>query len=80
MSVKNRKLVEFYAEQGATAGEQPSGGARTSAVNAEQMRRAEERMANSSDAKDAGVSDVAAADTPRATPNDTDTVRRRADG
>jgi hypothetical protein len=80
MSAKNRKLVKFYDEQGAEAGDEPPGANKTSAVNGEQMRRSEERMANTQDASDRGVSEAGAADQPRAEPREADPVRRRADG
>jgi hypothetical protein len=79
MSAKNRKLVDFYDEQGAEAGEQP-GAERTSSVNGEQMRRSEERMANTQDARDRGVSAAGAADEPHAEPREAEPVRRRKDG
>jgi hypothetical protein len=79
MSAKNRKLVDFYDEQGAEAGEQP-GAERTSSVNGEQMRRSEDRMANTQNASDRGISEAGAADQSRAEPREADPVRRRADG
>jgi hypothetical protein len=82
MSAKNRKLVDFYEEQGAEAGERPPGAGKTSSVNGEQMRRSEERMANTRDARDRGVSEVGAADQSRAEPRDAEDSRsrRREDG
>jgi len=82
MSAKNRKLIEFYDEQGAEAGDQPPRASRTSAVNGEQMRRSEERMANTRSANDRGVSEAGAADRPRTEPRAAERVRgqRREEG
>jgi hypothetical protein len=87
MSAKNRKLVEFYEEQGAERGEQPPAAAKTASVNAEQMRRAEERMTNANTststntrhAGDRGASSVGVADEPQAE-CDAGLTRQRTDG
>jgi hypothetical protein len=58
MSAKNRKLVDFYEEQGGERGDNDTTVDHTSWVNPEQMRRAEERMARAGGPADTNVSEV----------------------
>jgi hypothetical protein len=61
MSAKNRKLVDFYKEQG---GEDEEGrqADQTAWINSEQMRRAEDSMRDAPGTVGSGVSEVSESD------------------